>query len=1062
MKRTTTQARLRREDPILAYGKDLLKVFRTGSATEHSYRPALRSFLQSLDSSIEAVNDPRRVDCGAPDFIVYKGSIPVGYIETKDIGKSLNRAENSEQLHRYRAGLRNLILTDYLDFRWYVNGVLRDHVRLGNIRKGSLRLLENGPEKLQQLLGDFINADTPVIRSADELANRLAGTARSICRLIKNVYDLEDGHGWLHRWLKAFTEVLIADLDRAEFADMFAQTLVYGFFAARASHTSKVEFSRFEAARLLPTTNPFLRQLFNEFVGLNMPEEISWAVDEVIELLKRTDMKRILRDFTSDTGKEDPVVHFYETFLVAYDPGLRKRRGVYYTPDPVVDYMVRSVETILVGEFGKEEGLADDNALILDPAVGTASFLRKIINVIRARFRKNKGAWDHYVSDTLLEKIFGFEILMAPYAVAHLKLGLELRESGYSFRRDRRLGVFLTNTLEDTARKSQEMLFDWISKEANAASSIKKDKPIMVVIGNPPYSGESANKTEWIFDLLRGYDSITKEKTANYFECDGAPLGERNPKWLNDDYVKFIRFAQWRIEKTGYGVLAFVTNHGYLDNPTFRGMRQSLIETFDTIYLLDLHGSSKRKEKALDGGKDENVFDIQQGVAIGLFVKHSDSSKKRAAVYHADIYGTREKKYSFLLKSGLSSIRWKKVKPSSPFYLFVPQDERARAEYDTAWKITDIMPINNTGMVSKRDSLAFQFEKDSVLKVVKDIYNLTPSEIVEKYPLSSWSSRDGKVEFVKKSVKEFGVDKSRFVTTLYRPFDSRWTYYTPKSKGFIAWPVFDVMQHMLAGDNYGLATTRSVEIERGWEHMLCTDELLMLHSVSVKEVNYLFPLYLYPKADSDLFESAGHASGARDRRPNLSEEFIAELSSRLKLKFVSDGRGDLAKTFGPDDVFNYAYAVFYSPTYRGRYAEFLRIDFPRLPLTSNQRVFRRLCVLGMELVALHLRKKIPKLQSSYPVAGNNVIDSIRYIAPSGRTSGRVWINKAQYFDGVPQEVWEYHIGGYQVCRKWLKDRKGRELAYEDLKHYRGIISVLARTIEIQTEIDKAIGKWPIQ
>lgn len=344
------------------------------------------------------------------------------------------------------------------------------------------------------------------------------------------------------------------------------------------------------------------------------------------------------------------------------------------------------------------------------------------------------------------------------------------------------------------------------------------------------------------------------------------------------------------------------------------------------------------------------------------------------------------------------------------------------------------------------------------MKVVHDIYNLNHSEIVEKYPLSSWSSRDGKVEFVKKSVMEFGLDEARFVKTLYRPFDKRWTYYTPKSKGFIAWPVSDVMQHMLAGKNFGIATTRSIEIERGWEHIFCTNELMMLHTVSVKEVNYLFPLYLYSTAKTDLFD----VNAAGSRRPNLAPEFIADFSARLQLDFVPDGCGDLRKTFGPENVFHYIYAMFHSLTYRSRYAEFLKGDFPRLPLTRDVALFRSMCALGQELVALHLMEQLPELETGYPVAGDNSVDAVRYTEPADGMPGRVWINKAQYFDNVPPEVWGYHIGGYQVCQKWLKDRKGRQLSYDDLTHYRGIVAALSRTIELQAAIDDAIGEWPLQ
>lgn len=538
---------------------------------------------------------------------------------------------------------------------------------------------------------------------------------------------------------------------------------------------------------------------------------------------------------------------------------------------------------------------------------------------------------------------------------------------------------------------------------------------------------------------------------------DGAPLGERNPKWLNDDYVKFIRFAQWRIEQTGYGVLAFVTNHGYVDNPTFRGMRQSLMQSFDDIYLLDLHGNNKKKEKAPDGGKDENVFDIQQGVVIGLFVKRNKVHERPAQVYHADLYGTRESKYARLAENDHTTTHWQALNPQAPFYLFVPQDESLRIEYERSWKITDIMPVNSVGIVTARDALTIHWSREDIWRTVNDFANLTEEEARTKYDLGK-DARDWQVALAQKELRDSGLKQSKLASVLYRPFDVRYTYYTGASRGFHCMPRGAVMGHMLGGKNLGLATTRSTEIERGWEHSFCTNGLLTHHTVSVKEVNYLFPLYLYPSNKTDLFDD----NAAGSRRRNLAPEFIDDFSMRLQLAIVPDGRGDLLMTFGPEDVFHYAYAVFYSPTYRNRYAEFLKIDFPRLPLTRDVALFRALCGLGKELVALHLMEQLPQLETRYPVAGDHTVDNVRYIEPTAGIPGRVWINKTQYFDNVPSEVWCYQIGGYQVCQKWLKDRKGRQLSYDDLTHYQGMIMALARTIELQTAIDNAIGEWPLR
>ena len=694
---------------------------------------------------------------------------------------------------------------------------------------------------------------------------------------------------------------------------------------------------------------------------------------------------------------------------------------------------------------------------ILDPATGTGTFLYSVIGQIYQTFAGNKGMWPGYVQENLLPRVYGFELLMAPYAVAHMKLGLLLRETGYDFSSDERLRVFLTNTLEEAHEMTGLPLFtQWLADEATSANQVKKETPVMVVLGNPPYSGHSANTGEWIAGLLRGSDSTTGQKTGNYFEVDGAPLGERNPKWLNDDYVKFIRFAQWRIEQTGYGVLAFVTNHGYLNNPTFRGMRQSLMQSFDDIYLLDLHGNSKKKEKAPDGGKDENVFDIQQGVAIGLFVKRGKSKDKHAQVYHADLYGTRESKYAVLAEYDVSTTGWQVLKPQAPFYLFVPQDVAVRAEYEQEWKITDIMPVNSVGIVTARDALTIHWNREDIWHTVNDFAHLPVEEAREKYALSK-DAQDWKVVLAQADLKASGLTEAKLAPVLYRPFDIRHTYYTGKPNGFHCRPRGDVMRQMLAGENIGLVSARSNKSDSP-DHFFCSKNITEAKTGEASTQSALFPLYIYSTSKSDLFDD----SAAGGRRPNLAPEFIADFSARLQLDFVPDGCGDLRKTFGPEDVFNYAYAVFHSPTYRSRYAEFLKIDFPRLPLVRDTALFRSLCALGKELVALHLMEQPPKLETRYPEAGDNTVDIVRYTEPASGMQGRVWINQKQYFDNVLPEVWGYHIGGYQVCQKWLKDRKGRQLSYDDLTHYRGIVAALARTIELQFAIDEAIGEWPLQ
>ncbi|MFM6754428.1 MAG: N-6 DNA methylase, partial [Dolichospermum sp.] len=569
---------------------------------------------------------------------------------------------------------------------------------------------------------------------------------------------------------ESFQRVLIKDLTVEQFADMYAQTICYGLFAARCNTDNPQTFSRETAAFKLPKTNPFLRSIFGQIAGPDLDDRISSTVDNLANILQQTEMAEILKDFGKRTRREDPVVHFYETFLAEYDPKMRESRGVYYTPEPVVDYIVKSVDYVLRNKLNISKGLADSQkikipnpqgeetiethqVLILDPAVGTGTFMHGVIDFIYDQFKSQKGMWSSYVSQHLLPRLFGFELLMAPYTVAHIKLGLQLQELGYDFSSDERLRIYLTNTLQESFQLEDQIISfgSRIQEEAEAAKEIKQQSPVMVIIGNPPYSGHSVNTGDWIKNLLNGQDTIYNSSTESYFEVDGKSLGERNPKWLNDDYVKFIRFSQWRIEKTGYGVLAFITNHGYLDNPTFRGMRQSLMRTFDEIYVLDLHGNSKKKEVCPDGSADQNVFDIQQGVAIGFFIKYQNkeqnSQKQLATVYHADLWGSREVyetkqlvggKYHWLGENDISSTNWEKLAPNTPFYLFKPQNSDLKIEYEQMWRINEVMKVNVLGFQTHRDHFAIDFDEDNITRRIRELRDddLSNQEYLDKYNIT--------------------------------------------------------------------------------------------------------------------------------------------------------------------------------------------------------------------------------------------------------------------------------------------------------------------------------------
>lgn len=1022
---------------IFEYIRALEKSLVRGDSTEQTHRPALKALMEAVDKGIVATNEPKRIECGAPDFGISRGALTVGYIEAKDEDKSLDEAEKSEQLNRYRGALGNLILTDYLEFRWYVDGERRLSARLGTVATdGKIKRDSTGTEKVIELLSGFLAHKAEGVGTPKELALRMARLGHMIRDLIVAAFQKEPESGTLHAQFTAFRDTLIPGLSVEQFADMYAQTIAYGLFAARCTREKEDGFTRQSAAYLLPKTNPFLKRLFNEIAGPELDDRIAWLVDDLAELLARADMEAVLKNFGKRTAKEDPVVHFYETFLTAYDPTVREMRGVYYTPEPVVSYIVRSVNHLLEIRFNRPQGLADGNTLLLDPAVGTATFLYEAMKEIRESLLKQGqgGLWDGYVTEKLLPRLFGFELLMAPYAVGHLKLGLLLQETGYKFKSDQRLGIYLTNTLEEAITRSETLFASWITEEAGAAAEIKKDKPIMVVLGNPPYSGHSANKGPWAKQLIETYKTV-----------DGKSLEEKNPKWLQDDYVKFIRFGQWRIERTGQGVLAFITNHSYLDNPTFRGMRQSLMKSFTNIYVLDLHGNTKKKEVAPDGGKDENVFDIQQGVAIGIFMKEQGKSGP-AKVHHADLWGLREGKYEALSEADIAVTKWANLQPTSPDYLFVPQDEELRAEYVSGWKLSEAMPVNVLGFQSHRDHFAIDVDEVQLRNRIVELLSTarTDEELRNLYKLED--NTDWQLTRARNMVRADKDWEQHVTRCLYRPFDWRWCYFSTIAMDR---PRKELQQHMLR-PNVSLNMVRQTKMHE-WRHAIVGDAPTPAVFVEIKDGSSVFPLYLYP--------AHGEMEFPTKRRANLTHEFVKGVSKKLGLKFVEDGKGDLKESFGPEDVFNYAYSVFHSPTYRSRYAEFLKRDFPRLPLTSDRELFKRLVEKGAELVSLHLVETplLENLITEYPVAGTSVVEKVRY----DKSTQMVHINKEQYFDGVPASVWEFRVGGYQVCQKWLKDRKGRTLGVDDLIHYQKVVVAIKETMRLMREIDDLIPGWPI-
>jgi len=1054
---------------VAGYEAELRKELAAGSG-ETSYYPAFVGLVRSAGHNLEVRIEKKVAGSRSkPDFTIMQRLAPLGIVEGKRPATNLSHlsAADQKQFARYLVEYGNFILTNFVEFRWYEQGVLRRTIVFADVVGSSLTVRPTGVADLEQLLNDFLASTAPVVSTAPALAEQLARLADRIAEGITADLAAPNTHPNLIGQRDEFSKTLPSDLDDAGFADMYAQTLCYGLFAARCNKPSS-NLNWRTAHFDIPNTNPFLRGFFAALANLNV-EELSIVpyLNDLERLLNRTDIGAILNQFASRSSMVDPVVYFYEDFLAAYDPKLRKARGVFYTPEQVVGYIVRSVDAVLQRDFAMPLGLADSSKitvevdtgrqeqggdyqpiledrefhrlLILDPATGSGTFLLETLDYIyRTHFAGNAGMWPGYVQTDLLPRLFGFELLMAPYTVAHLKLGLYLKQTGYNFDSGR-LGIYLTNSLEQAHKVQTNFYTPWLSDEVRAANEVKESQPVMVLLGNPPYSNFGQhNQNEWIHDQLKDYKRGLDEQKIN----------------LDDDFIKFIRFAQWRIERTGAGMVGFITSNTYLDGITHRQMRRSLMQAFDDIYILDLHGSARKREVNPVGGADENVFDIQQGVSIAIFVKRpqpADGDKPPTRIFHADAWGLRQQKYDYLAANDLTTTEWQQLAPTAPGFYFVPKDFGLdENEYLSLPSVNaDIFDKGNAGIQTKQDNVVYQFYQQDLKDLIDDLKDSSNVDFAAKYKASlsgNWTVKEAQTDALHNS----GV----VVQALRRPFDIRWTYYTGK-KGLMARPRQPEMGNALK-QNLLFLTVRNPR--RGnTDSFFVADKIVDKDAVSPLDNATFYPLYLYPTPQEQQL-------GMTERRANLKPQFVAAVTERLGLSFIGDGKGDLTATFGPEDIFHYMYAIFHSPEYRRRYAELLKTDYPRLPLTSDRALFAQLCGLGERLVGLHLLKPTPMPTSTYPVSrldNTNPVTQPRYEPGDG---GHIHINDTQYFGNVPPDVWEFQIGGYQVAEKWLKDRKGRDLKPDDLKHYLQVLAALGATISTMVEVDDAItaaGGWPL-
>ena len=1027
------------------YIDNINKRFKLGNATEHTFRGDLQQLLESLVPTIRATNEPKRQSCGAPDYILTKKDIPVGFIEAKDIGdKDLEGAKktgNKEQFDRYKASLNNIIFTDYLDFHLYRDGQFVMKITIGEISEKGIKPLTENFSSFENFIKDFCTHLGQTIKSSKRLAEMMAGKARLLSEVIEKALTSDESNhedSTLKDQMKAFKQILIHDITPKGFADVYAQTISYGMFAARLHDPTLPTFSRQEAAELIPKSNPFLRKLFGYIAGPDIDDRIKWIVDSLVDIFLHCNVEEILKNYGKPTKMEDPIIHFYETFLSEYDPKLRKARGVWYTPQPVVNFIVRAVDDILKTEFDLPQGLADNSKTrikieqqgkkieqdvhrvqILDPATGTGTFLAEVVKHIHKKFEGQQGIWSNYVETHLLPRLNGFELLMASYAMAHLKLDLLLTETGYKPTTNQRFRVYLTNSLEESHPDTGTLFANWLSTEANEANHIKRDTPVMCVIGNPPYSNNSTNKNDWILDLIKVYKENLNEKKIN----------------LDDDYIKFIRYGQHFIEKNGSGILAYISNNSFLSGVTHREMRKNLIDSFDKIYILDLHGNSNIKETQPDGSPDHNVFDIKQGVSINIFVKTKTKSKN-CEVRHLDLYGNRNEKYHFLIENNVASTKWTKLKPKAPYFFFTSEKFDDSDKYKQGFKLNELFEIFNSGIKTDRDNLFIDFDKSRLSNRIKKLISQDfDSDFVKEFKVNDSGSYK-----LTKVIKGKHYSENHLKPIQYRPFDNRWIYYDSK---IISRPATKAMKHLVFEENLSLSLKRQSKFDFSYSFIhrsIC--ESCLFESAYAN--NTEFPLYLYPETDGQ--QIIGQST---ERQPNLKTEIVKQIADKLGLTFTNE-KETTQNTFAPIDILDYIYAVLHSPTYREKYKEFLKIDFPRVPYPKDKETFWQLVIFGSQIRQIHLLESptVEKYITQYPIDGDNIVTKPKY------QDGKVYINDTQYFNNVPQTAWEFYIGGYQPAQKWLKDRKDRKLDFDDILHYQKIIVALTETERLMKEINK--------
>ncbi|GAA8501613.1 DNA methyltransferase [Helicobacter pylori] len=1056
---------------------------------------AHRSFLENLlnrlkdhfNKEFKIEHEPKREQGSQPDFRVSFQGLNIGYIENKRVGENLTQLSKSDQIRKYLELNPNLMLTDYLNFMWVGKDennapLIKKEISVASLDELSkpLKPKPQTERDLIELFKSFFNHEAAPITNAKDFATHLSPRTR----YLKDALIKYQEKTQVSSIFNNFKEYLYEELSFEDFSDALAQTLTYSLFLAKLNHPfEKINLDNVRSS--IPKNFAVIREMADFLKKLDEIKEIQWLLNEILSSINHVDMDSILKDLNDD---KDPYLHFYETFLSAYDPKLRESKGVYYTPDSVVKFIINALDSLLKTHFkdaplGLKSALDNENIKLLDFATGTGTFLleafRKALEMRKTSDGGISTKEDKY--QNLLKQFYGFEYLIAPYAIAHLNLSQAFKdEFKKPLKENDALKIILTNTLiqpsEIAAYRGLNPIFE---TELLNAQEIKKDENILIITGNPPYSGASSNEGlfEWevkatygiepecqtietkknvkladeIKTLLKNLQTQKQgDKSVKNTNKDALKSlkqiyskyklqNEQNPKWILDDYVKFMRFAQNKIESLGHGLFGFISNNAFLDNPTFRGLRRSLLECYDELYILNLHGNARKKEKTPQGTDDENVFNIMQGVSINLFVKNPQTTKQK--IHYYDVYGERAEKYAFLAQNDLNSIEWLELTPREPFYLLLPLETRLLDEYEQGFSVKDMFQVGGTGICSKRDHVVFHKKKESLLELLKDFSTLEPSELRRKYNIGD-DSRDWRLEYAIREVKTNIKRLEEYIVLCqYRPFDYRWTYYTPNSRTFLAYPVYDVFKHMLppppptnpktpnqTRKNVALITSRRFCQSQKSGVGFVSNKISDLHTWTCPGMeggDYVNPLYY---------------------NPNYTENFTPEFRSFIDKHYNH--------SFEPLEILGYIYALLYSPNYRKRYEGFLKIDYPKILFTENKDLFRTLSLLGIELIGLHVLNQ-ESLNYSFEKLKDATIGESCYkeahernpiIKKPSHNEQRLYINHSAYFNGVSQEIYDYRIGGYCVLDKYLTSHKNEPC---DFDHVTNIIKVIARTIEIQ-------------